>query len=102
MKHFNHQVNVPSTYTGQCMIAGIIHCYEDGMLHNNDGPAIKSFTGHKEWWFNGKRHRLNGPAIITSFGLEKFYIEGKEFTKQDYLNDNRTQNYKLTQILTLD
>ena len=102
MKHFSHQIKVPNDYTGQCMIADILHCYEDGMLHNDNGPAVKSFSGHREWYCYDKLHRLDGPAIITSFGLEKFYIEGKEFTKQDYLNDNRTQNYKLTQILTLD
>ena len=41
---------------------------EDGLLHREDGPAIKWSYGTNEWWQNGKRHREGGPAIEGSNG----------------------------------
>ena len=30
-------------------------CYYNkaGQFHRTDGPAVESFDGYREWWFNG-------------------------------------------------
>jgi hypothetical protein len=29
---------------------------EEGKLHRLDGPAVKWWDGHKEWWIEGKKY----------------------------------------------
>ncbi len=72
----------------------------EGKLHREDGPAIESLNGDKEWWINGefhrdddlpavefadgdkewylhgKKHRLNGPAVIHHNG-EEYWVDGE-------------------------
>lgn len=48
-----------------------------GKQHRDDGPAVVSAGGRKEWWVNGERHRLDGPAVITADGRKEWWVNGK-------------------------
>jgi hypothetical protein len=34
--------------------SGSTSYYVDGLLHREDGPAVKSINGAKDWWLNGR------------------------------------------------
>lgn len=36
------------------------HHYVDGLIHNDNGPAIIWFEGSQFWFKNNKRHREDG------------------------------------------
>ena len=55
------------------------------ILHREDGPAIESVDGHKEWRINGKYHREDGPAIIYVNGEKSYYLNNNWLTKQQYI-----------------
>lgn len=55
-----------------------IKYYRGYLLHREDGPAIESENGTKEWFLNGDRHREDGPAIEYANG-------GKEWWRNDRL-----------------
>ena len=38
--------------------------YLRGVIHRDNGPALKTITGNEEWYQYGELHRLDGPAII--------------------------------------
>ena len=46
-------------------------------LHREDGPAVESGDGHKEWYLNGKFHREDGPAIEYTNGGKAWFVNGK-------------------------
>jgi hypothetical protein len=46
--------------------------------HREDGPAIESVTGDKEWFVNGKYHREDGPAIEMTSGVKWWFRNGKK------------------------
>ena len=56
-----------------------------GVLHRDDGPAIESYNGTKEWWINGKLHRDDGPAIESYNGTKEWWIKGKEYTEEEFV-----------------
>jgi hypothetical protein len=41
---------------------------EMGLLHREDGPAVKYLDGTEAWYQNGKLHRDDGPAITVADG----------------------------------
>lgn len=41
----------------------IVWFAKNGIIHREDGPAIKHSNGYCSWYFNGNFHRINGPAI---------------------------------------
>jgi hypothetical protein len=47
------------------------------IFHREDGPAVESENGLKEWRINGKLHREDGPAVIYSDGTKKWYLNGE-------------------------
>ncbi len=54
--------------------------YKDALmseLHREDGPAIESTNGYKEWYLNGKLHREDGPALEYANGDKMWFINGK-------------------------
>jgi hypothetical protein len=51
-----------------------------------DGPAVECPSGHREYYFNGKRHRVDGPAIEYANGDRAWYEEGKQHSPQYLLN----------------
>lgn len=51
--------------------------YVDDVIHNDNGPAIISYLGTKEWYINGIRHRKNGAAIEWVNGNKSWWYEGK-------------------------
>ena len=50
--------------------------YMNDVLHREDGPAVETLNGTKEWWVNGKRHREDGPAIERSDGTKEWRHHG--------------------------
>ena len=50
---------------------------EDGMLHNEDGPAIVFDDGIRMWYRHGKLHREDGPAIEGLRGMEEWWLDDK-------------------------
>ena len=55
------------------------------VLHRENGPAVESVYGHKEWLQNGKLHRIDGPAIEWRDGDKRWYINGKQMTEAEFL-----------------
>ena len=51
--------------------------YQNGKLHNDDGPAEVYYTGEKRWYKNGNLHNENGPARIASNGVSTYYLDGE-------------------------
>jgi hypothetical protein len=58
----------------------------NGKLHRQDGSAVESPDGTREWWLNGHLHRQDGPAVELPDGTREWYLNGKEFEDQkDFL-----------------
>ena len=55
-----------------------------GQLHREDGPAVETAYGHREWWQNGDLHRLDGPAITYTNGDKSWWLNGTPYTEQNY------------------
>ena len=56
---------------------GTIRYFRDGLLHREDGPAVKYSDDDQEWWSNGIRHRIDGPALsYKKHGIYQWYIKG--------------------------
>lgn len=47
-----------------------------GTLHREDGPAVETANGAKQWFIHGKRHRIGAPALIYGDGSEEWYEDG--------------------------
>jgi len=62
--------------------------FEQGKLHNKDGPAVVYKDGTREWWFEGRRHNQRGYAIETK-NQQVFIRNGKVNVKifQNYYED---------------
>ena len=57
---------------------------ERGQFHREDGPAVETTDGYKEWHLNGKVHREDGPAVELTDGDKWYYLNNKWFTKEDW------------------
>ena len=55
-----------------------------GKLHRDEGPAIETAYGHREWWQNGELHREDGPAITWANGNMEWWLNGTPYTEQNY------------------
>lgn len=55
---------------------GVIIYYKDGILHNNNEPAVIWEDGSYQWYYNGLLHREDGPAILCQ-GNTYWYNQGK-------------------------
>lgn len=56
----------------------------NGKLHNENGPAVITSFGRKEWLINGLLHRLNGPAVEYGNDRKEWWIEGDQYLEEDY------------------
>lgn len=56
---------------------GTLEWWQSNKRHRVDGPAIQHGDGAKEWWSHGKLHRVNGPSIISADGFKQWYTYGK-------------------------
>lgn len=54
-----------------------------GHLHNEDGPAIITKEGRREYYRNNLRHREDGPAVMHGQICE-FWLFGKQITKEKF------------------
>lgn len=70
--------------------------YKDGLIHNEEGPAIiyKENLGY-EWYFKGERHRINGPAVEMFGYIQKWYQKGKLHRDNDPALVNTLENGSL-------
>lgn len=50
---------------------------ENGVLHNENGPAVIKPDNSQFWYYNGQLHRENFPAIIRANGETEYWILGK-------------------------
>lgn len=64
-------------------VNGSFFYFQNGMLHNESGPAIRYTDGTKEWFINGLRHRLDGPAVEWKDEKE-WFIEGKMYSEEEH------------------
>src|SRR6056300_228359 len=64
------------------------------ILHREDGPAVVSADGDKEWYLNNKLHREDGPAIEYADGDKLWYLNGEHFTEEEF--NARTNPVELT------
>jgi hypothetical protein len=54
------------------------HFDKDGLLHNENGPAV-DLGNVKRWYIRGKLHNDNGPAVIETFdcgATKQWWING--------------------------
>lgn len=85
--------------------SGIVGIYdEEGLLHNEIGPALTLKNGTQNWFIHGKRHREDGPAILYPNGDYEYFIDNKRHNskgyafcirgdKQYYLYNHRIDSY---------
>ena len=52
---------------------------EKGQYHRDDGPAIISINGSKEYWISGKLHRDHGPAYEGAGGYKEYWLNGTRY-----------------------
>jgi hypothetical protein len=72
--------------------AGNKYILNENGFHCEDGPAIITKDGGKEWWVNGLRHREDGPAILTSwheknkyaYVVNEYYLFGEKIYKHNF------------------
>lgn len=57
--------------------------YNNGKLHRDDGPALKTTDG-LGWFHHGLRHRTDGPAEIFSNGLEFYWLCDQGISKDRF------------------
>lgn len=50
---------------------------ENGLLHNEEGPAWVHGDGSVEYFVKGKLHRSDGPARIHANGDKEFWFDGQ-------------------------
>jgi hypothetical protein len=55
---------------------GIIS-FQNGEVHQENGPAIVWKNGQRDWFLNGKRHRIDGPAVIEQNGKTEWWVNDK-------------------------
>lgn len=48
------------------------------VFHREDGPAIETEEGEKQWWWRGQLHRIDGPAIEHENGDKSWYVKGAQ------------------------
>jgi hypothetical protein len=58
---------------------GTIECRLNGVLHNDNGPAVIKLNGTRAWYVNDKLHRVYGPAYIRFDGCQEWFINGKRY-----------------------
>ena len=68
--------------------------------HRDDGPAIITKAGSKEWIQHGRTHRLDGPAIEYANGHVKWYIDSIQYKFDGFVikaewTDEQIIEYKL-------
>lgn len=57
---------------------GNIYHYIDGIIHNDNGPALILSCGIMAWYKNDLHHREDGPSIINeAMGIMCWHYEGK-------------------------
>jgi hypothetical protein len=69
---FNHSASTQSFAPG----GGLQWRNKAGQLHRQDGPALISTDGTKEWYRQGQRHRADGPAVEYPSGGKDWYRNG--------------------------
>jgi len=65
---------------------GVIAHFKNGLLHNDEGPAVEFEDAHTEYWKNGVLHNdqvnANGllmPAIISDYdSIHEYWIHGEK------------------------
>jgi hypothetical protein len=81
--------------------------YKEGtnILHNENGPAILSTNGNKEWLINGRLHRVDGPAVEHTNGFEEYWIHGRIMTDDQFhslkktFSDTQLENMSLEELI---
>jgi hypothetical protein len=78
----------PTTYKNQFIKTDwdVTEYYSDKamtILHREDGPAVVTFRGYKEWYINGKLHREDGPAAEFPSGTKAWYLNGERVSEAD-------------------
>lgn len=63
---------------------GSKYWYKDGVLHNDDGPAVTCPNGYQSWYQNGRLHRLNGPAIEWMNGDKEYWIDDVKYSPGEF------------------
>ena len=66
---------------------------KNGIVHNENGPAIIFESGDKYWIVDGKFHNENGPAKLIN-NIKYYFINGKELTETEFKNRNRLKQLK--------
>jgi len=69
------------SYPAACVI--YLH---DGKLHREDGPAVVSADGHREWFQHGERHNLDGPVVIGADGIRQWSHDRKAYFTEEMWN----------------
>jgi hypothetical protein len=62
----------------------IEYCLPNGLLHREDGPAVESFNGEKQWNIKGYAHRMDGPAVLDSQRCSRAYYIYDEKLQYDF------------------
>lgn len=56
---------------------GVRRWYQDGQLHQEDGPAVEYPDGTFYWYRYGRKHRDDGPAVSYACGQKEWHVNGE-------------------------
>jgi hypothetical protein len=77
---------------------GQIEYWRDGKRHREDGPAMISPNGFRQWFFNDEFHRLNGPAIEFDDGTEFWYYRDVFYLRETHPFNVFRDQYDLSDV----
>lgn len=80
--------------------SGTTFWYKNGILHREGGPAAEYNDGGHVWAINGKKHKLDGPALVD----EKFvmwFINDKQVSEEDVQKLKSTEEEYINQVRNL-
>lgn len=95
--------------------------YQEGVLHNDDGPAVCSYTPKNDdesgllrwrmphpmatfmWYMHGQCHRIDGPGYVIAYILDEYdnhdgkwkhLIMSANFMEEWWFNDKKVEPFE--------
>ena len=101
MIEYDYVFEIPKDFTGICFVkcSNSVRHYENGLLHNTNGPALSIENYLLQWNINGELSREDGPAVEYSNGDIKWYYKDEFYGyNTDYSIDSWQQLIRELQL----
>lgn len=58
--------------------------FKQGLLHNENGPAIQYPDYRKDWYVNGEKHIEEKPNAFYQDSDNEWWIEGTQYSEEEF------------------